>query len=231
MEAGIGPKLAALRRRAGYSQAQLATLLRMNGISVTNQAVSKWETGQTQPNAGQFLVLCRVLKVQDVLETFTGRPLHGPACTLNAEGRRRVEEFAQILAASGLFSDGADAPAARSLRVYSMRVSAGTGQVLEDSDYMLQQVGDEVPQTADFGVRIAGDSMQPRFSDGQTVWVRACQTLRSGETGIVFYDGCAYCKVFHDEGDHAALVSLNPAYPPIRIDPERVFRVFGAVLG
>ena len=231
MEASIGPTLAALRRRAGYSQAQLATLLRMNGIAVTNQAISKWETGQTQPNAAQFLVLCRILKVQDVLETFTGRPLHGPASSLNAEGRRKVEEYARILAASGLFSDGADTPALRSIRVYSMGVSAGTGQVLEDSDYELQQVSSEVPQAADFGVRIAGDSMQPRFFDGQTVWVRACQTLHSGEIGVVFYDGCSYCKVFHDEGDHAALVSLNPAYPPLRIDPERVFRVFGAVLG
>ena len=32
-------------------------------------------------------------------------------------------------------------------------------------------MGNEVPETADFGVTISGNSIEPRFIDGQTVWV------------------------------------------------------------
>ena len=34
------------------------------------------------------------------------------------------------------------------------------------------EVGREVPDGANFGVRVAGDSMEPQFHDGQVIWVR-----------------------------------------------------------
>lgn len=80
------------------------------------------------------------------------------------------------------------------LPLYSLAVSAGTGQFLDSEDYDMTEVGPEVPDGANFGVRVAGDSMEPRFHDGQTVWVSQQHSLMTGEIGIFLYDGCAYLK-------------------------------------
>ena len=59
MSKSIGEILNSKRRELGFSQAELASALAIDGIEVTNQAISKWETGSTLPNARQFLALCR----------------------------------------------------------------------------------------------------------------------------------------------------------------------------
>ena len=53
-----------------------------------------------------------------------------------------------------------------------MPVSAGTGKFLDNDSYEEVEVGSEVPETADFGVRISGDSMMPRYLDKQIVWIQ-----------------------------------------------------------
>ena len=50
-------------------------------------------------------------------------------------------------------------------------VSAGTGQFLDSDRFSEIEVGDEVTASADFGVRVAGDSMEPLYLDGQIIWI------------------------------------------------------------
>ncbi len=59
-----------------------------------------------------------------------------------------------------------------------MPVSAGTGQFLDNDSYEEVEVGPEVPETADFGVRISGDSMMPRCLDKQIVWIQKTDDLK-----------------------------------------------------
>ena len=47
----LGEQLTRLRSDKGLSQRQLAEKLCAMGVQVSNQAVSKWENGSTQPNA------------------------------------------------------------------------------------------------------------------------------------------------------------------------------------
>lgn len=54
----FGLRLSALRRERGLSQQALA-----DALSVTRQAVSNWERGQTTPDLGTMEALCRVLEV------------------------------------------------------------------------------------------------------------------------------------------------------------------------
>ena len=93
------------------------------------------------------------------------------------------------------------------------------------------EVGDEVSPNADFGVRIAGDSMEPRFVHGQIVWVHRQETLRSGEIGVFLYNGAGYCKRFERAPGRVELVSLNLRYAPIRVAEGDELRVFGRVVG
>lgn len=226
----IGKTIAKARREAGLNQSELAARLGMLGVDVTNQAVSKWESGASLPNARQFIILCAALGIEDVLGEFTdGR--HGAYAGLNGEGRRKLAEYKELLKESGRYA--VKKPAAHTLRMlplYSLAVSAGTGQFLDGENYEMVEVGAEVPEGANFGVRVAGDSMEPEYHDGQIVWVRQQRSLMTGETGIFLYDGCAYLKRLAAGEDRLALRSLNPAYADIMISPEMPLRVLGKVL-
>ena len=36
--------------------------------------------------------------------------------------------------------------------------------------------------------------MEPRYHDGQIVWVKRCEELECGDIGIFVYDDCGYLK-------------------------------------
>lgn len=106
-------------------------------------------------------------------------------------------------------------------------VSAGLGDMLEDYENCEKVF---VPLTsesrrADFILKIYGDSMEPKFSDGDYILVRQQPTVDEGQIGIFGYDGKGYVKKFG--GDR--LISLNKKYSDIYIDESA--RCFGIVLG
>lgn len=77
------------------------------------------------------------------------------------------------------------------------------------------EVGDEVSASADFGVRVSGDSMEPLYLDGQIIWIHKQDTLEEGEIGIFFLDGEAFVKKYHQTDSGVQLISLNSKYSPI----------------
>ena len=198
MDDSFGSRLAAARKAAGLNQTEVAARLTALGYPVRTQAVSKWETGTTQPSARQLVELCRLYEIRDVVAAFA------PA---TAAGRGRI------------------------LPLYRLAVSAGTGEFLDGEGADSVEVGEEVSPLADFGVRISGDSMEPRFVHGQIVWVKRQETLRPGEIGIFMYNGAGFCKRLERSGGRVELVSLNSAYPPIRVGTADELRVFGRVVG
>lgn len=228
MRKSLGETLTALRREAGLTQPGVAALLAELGCAVQPAAISKWEKGQTMPNAAQFLALCRIYRVRDVLGAFLGEP--GPLSGLNAEGRRLVDGYIRVLLASGLYAEAAPEEARRTLPLYHLAASAGTGQFLDgDSSEPIDAAG--APPEADFAVRIAGDSMEPLIHDGSVVWVRQCAELGSGKVGIFVLNGQAFCKRLHTDGHAAELISVNSAYAPIVPAAGDDLRVLGEVVG
>ena len=109
-------------------------------------------------------------------------------------------------------------------------MSAGTGEFLDSEDYEIIQVGAEVPDNADFGVRISGDSMMPRFVDGQMVCIEQTDVLLNGEIGIFYLNGNAYCKKLQSTNEGTYLISLNEKYKPIKVENEASLKTFGRVL-
>ena len=230
MYENIGQLLCQRRRELGINQTELAEAMSLRGFPVTNQAVSKWEKGATLPNARQFLALCEILEIEDIRGEFSsGR--EGIFAGLDGAGRHKALDYVQLLRDSGRYANRREEPAyIRSLPLYSLAVSAGTGQFLDGEDYEMVEVGAEVPDGANFGVRVAGDSMEPVFHDGQTVWVRQQRSLMTGEIGIFLYDGNAYLKQLVALEHSMALHSLNPAYSDIVVSPELPLRVLGKVV-
>ena len=100
----------------------------------------------------------------------------------------------------------------------------------DDENFEMIEVGEEVPEEADFGLAINGDSMEPRYHDNQAVWVQQTNSLNNGEIGIFYLDGMTYCKQLKDDKDGVYLISLNSKYEPIKVTDESSFKIFGRVL-
>ncbi len=98
------------------------------------------------------------------------------------------------------------------LDMYDMPVSAGRGACI---DYAKAETI-QVPRTyeteqANYMVRISGNSMEPRFEDGDVVLVKAVPTVDKGDIGIFVVNGQAYIKELGEN----ELISLNPKYDNI----------------
>lgn len=118
----------------------------------------------------------------------------------------------------------------RRIPLYDLPVSAGPGEFLESESYRLIDVAGEVPPSADFALRISGDSMEPLFSDGGTIYLERCEAVESGRIGVFILNGSAYLKRLRLSEDTAFLVSLNPKYPPIEVKASDSLSCVGQVL-
>ena len=114
------------------------------------------------------------------------------------------------------------------LPLYDLPVSAGTGVALDEESAVEISVRDNsLAREADFALRISGNSMEPRYRDGDILLVQETDTLEYGELGIFILDGCGFFKVY--AGDR--LVSLNEEYGDILLRDFADARVAGRVIG
>ncbi len=126
-------------------------------------------------------------------------------------------------------SENEERPAGkRAILLYDMPVSAGTGIELTE-EYAGEVLIPDGEQTrnADFALRISGNSMEPKFRDGDILLVHSTEQAQQGELGIFILDGAGYFK--KHGGDR--LLSLNPAYPPIMLQDFTDVKCVGRVIG
>jgi SOS-response transcriptional repressor LexA len=227
----VGATLAELRKEKKLKQKDVADRLANYGINISNKAVHSWEKGLTQPNADQFLALCDVLDVEDVLWQF-GKTHKGLYARLNSDGRQKAREYINLLFENERFRDE---PAEiielpRLYRLYDIPVSAGSGNFIEESGYEEIRAPSYVPESVDFALRVTGDSMEPLLQDGQVIWIKTQNILNNGEIGIFTYDSEVYCKELVQVGESALLRSLNAKYKDIEIHEDFGFKVIGKVV-
>lgn len=232
MEKKIGVTLATYRKKKKLSQIELADKLTHYGINVSNAAISAWEKDISQPNTQQFLALCKILDITDIYNEFIGFNPNDPLARLNEEGKAKALEYIGLLLLSEQFQkqEATIIPFRRKIKWSLLASSAGTGEFLDDENFETIEVGEEVPEEADFGLALNGDSMEPRYHDKQAVWVQQTNSLSNGEIGIFYLDGMTYCKQLKDDKDGVYLVSLNSKYEPIKVTDDSSFKIFGRVL-
>ena len=244
----IGNRLAEARKLKGLTINTVCEMLAGYNLSLTPSTVYRWESGAIVPNAYQFVALCMVLDIEDDISGFSSAPRAG---RLNAEGAAHLAQYRDDLIASGKYSPK---PAIETtieyitMPVSYLAVSAGTGEFLTEGNFeMVSFPKSAVPERADFGVRVNGDSMEPVYHDGQIVWVQETPDVSVGEEGIFIFDGCGYIKRLQmrtpDESEaekyldsegtlhpQPVLISYNNNYAPIVIPPESNFKIVGRVL-
>ena len=197
-----------------------------NEKSVATRTLVSWESGDTEPRVTQAIALAHALGYREVSDLFNES--EGPQ--LNHLGMNRLEEYRSLLLRSPQFRETVQ-PMLRVLPVYLQPASAGTGQWLDDDLSEEMEVDDSVPANAEFGVRLAGDSMSPRFADGQIVWARKAETAENGEIVLCVLNDQGYCKKLHWDECGVSLISLNTKYAPISITEADEFRIMGCVVG
>ena len=118
--------------------------------------------------------------------------------------------------------------ARKTVLLYDLPVSAGPGVYLDDS------LADEISipnntktASTDFALRISGNSMEPKYRDGDILLVEDADSVEIGELGIFILDGNGYFKKFG--GDR--LISLNSEYGDILLRDYAESVCCGRVIG
>ena len=113
------------------------------------------------------------------------------------------------------------------------RVAAGVplNAIEEIIDY--EEISEEEAGDGEyFGLRIRGNSMEPRIKDGDVVIVRRQDTASDGDIVIALVNGDdAVCKKYMHKGNYVTLLSTNPAYDPMYFSQTEIDAVPVRIIG
>jgi len=116
------------------------------------------------------------------------------------------------------------------------RVAAGIPVEAVEDIIDTEELTEEMARSGSFfGLKIQGDSMEPRMREGDIVIVRQQDHAESGDTVIVTVNGIdATCKRLRKYRDGIELISNNPAYSPMFFSNEDIeikpVRIIGKVV-
>lgn len=220
-------RLKSLRIQNRLTQKELGDKL---GVSVVS--VRCWETGTKSPSLSAIVSIAETFNVSIDYLVGVKKNHTQDKCLLNSNestlvsnyrsldsyGRKAVYTLCQIekervvggVSEQQTFNNEKPTNPQRFIPKYITPSAAGYSAPLDGEDFEMILVDESVPQDADFAVRIQGDSMAPYINDGDTVYVRRCDTIESGDVGIFCVDGSMYCKQYYKDADgNIKLISAN----------------------
>lgn len=104
------------------------------------------------------------------------------------------------------------------------RVAAGLPIEAVENIIDTEEISEELSKTGEFfGLQIHGNSMEPKFSEGDVVIVRKQEDAESGDIVIATVNGTdATCKRLRKYRDGIELISTNPSYEPMFFSAEEI---------
>ncbi|WP_273706056.1 helix-turn-helix domain-containing protein [Leuconostoc mesenteroides] len=214
------------RKQAGYTQADLAKLLKIKPT-----AVSAWESGRNKPLMDKVTVMAGLFGVnisQLVGDTFEVNDISPVYNKLDTSRKKNVYRYAvrQLDEQNNVIVFPKNNKS--EVSVYGA-VSAGTGEYLLDNNPELVPYEGDVPEH-DYAVIVNGVSMRPLFEDKQIIFVKKTFEARSGQVVIAYYDNQAYVKKYVNDEKGARFVSLNKSYDDMPIDETHETQIIGVVV-
>ena len=225
------------RKKNKLSQKSLAEL-----IGVNNSAISNWENGNNSIDIETLYKVCKVLNISldtvfgiengleynfflnddeiNHIKNYQRLDSHGKKIVnliLNAEAERieNIEQSQEELPT--MYVD-----------LSSLKASAGTGYMLFDAETTkIKILSNDTTRKADICITVDGDSMEPKYHDGDILLVRKQPSIDIGDIGIFIVDGNSFVK---KQGPDR-LISLNDDYDDIYPTEGYVPECFGKVLG
>ena len=111
----------------------------------------------------------------------------------------------------------------------TLKASAGTGeQLIDDPERnFIEVVKSDTTLQAKFAIQIHGDSMEPEYTNGDIVLVKAQPQIDIGQIGIFTVNDMGYIKKLGTD----RLISVNPEYDDIYFKEGQDIRCKGLVIG
>lgn len=230
----LNDRLKEARQKAKLTQKQAAEIV---GIATTT--LSGYERGASNPDVntlGKLMTAYRTdanFLFQDYHKAqteprFTFREINHikKYRALDAHGKEMVDLVLNKEAERMTTIEELAVPADLSaFRLSEQSAAAGLGTYLGPESFRTIMVKrDALPRKASFGVPVTGDSMEPKYHDGDILIISTEQPM-CGEVGIYTMDGQGYVKVLGD----GELISLNPAYDPLPMTEDIICN--GKVIG
>lgn len=215
----LGKRIQERREQLGLSQAALAKLL-----GVSQSTIGNYEAGISFPREEVMLRLFDCLEtdpntlLQDSFRGGAGVLTHGERQllegyrSLSLKGKETVRSVVEALCAyRDELEESRTRQEPRVIPMYRSPAAAGYAAPVFGEDFDSIPVTDQVPQAAEFAVRIQGDSMSPYIPDGSVAYVNR-DPLGPGDVGIFCVDGDMFCKQYYkDPAGVVYLFSLNRA--------------------
>ena len=214
------------REAKRLSQVEVATQLGDNRSSYNS-----WESGRAKPNKKNLLLLSEIL---DVEPSYFESEYHIVSNYLQLSESNQVlaEEFVENLLAEQIKKESE----IKVLPLFSVRVlkdvplSAGLGDNYYD-EFEYETVYSEKSYNYDIATYIHGDSMLPKYSDGEVALINETGFDYSGAVYAIYLNGQTFIKKVYKEDDHYRIVSINDGYPDKFASSEDEFRIVGKVIG
>ncbi len=155
------------------------------------------------------------------------------------EKRHKSSEVQELLAQTGVDAKEGKTPmsAGRLVPIIN-KVAAGYPAEFNDLDYPVGIADDYVrcPDLHDpnaFAVRVVGDSMEPRFHEGDIVIFSPSLDVRNGDDCFVRFTQpheTTFKRVFFEKEDKVRLQPRNERYSPTVVEGNRIDGIYRAVI-
>lgn len=233
----LGKILQEARNKVGLKQSEVAT-----EVGCTSANISSWERGKSKIDIDSFAKLCEIYNI-DFASTLNQVANNAENKTKKLEldinektmikKYRSLDQFGKK-AVDDILNDEYERclyiekePSIK-LRLSLLKASAGTGNWLDDEQMdTITVVDTPEARKADIVIEVDGDSMKPKYNNGDKVLVRLQPAVEIGEVGIFIMDGNGYIKQFSND----RLISLNPEYKDVHPNEYSDFRCIGKVIG
>lgn len=81
-----------------------------------------------------------------------------------------------------------------------------------------------------FGLKIKGDSMEPKIHDNDIVIVKSMSDAENNDIVIAMINNEATCKRLHKYSNSVVLTAINSDYKPIEVTPDENIQILGKVV-
>lgn len=238
----LGLRIKKFRSANNLTQQDIADYLNLKNKST----VGSWEIGKSEPDIDTFAKLCILFNIspnefinfkENVIITLNEKKHIEKYRILDDYGKESVDSILNIEYRRTINTQTKDSLS----DVYNTNIlkipladaslSAGTGNLLLTNSYELIEVDGNKYPNADVAFKIKGDSMEPKYFNGDIVYIHKQPNINIGEIGAFLYDNEQYIKQLINVDGVYKLHSLNAKnenYKDIEIKSELI--TYGKVI-
>lgn len=110
-------------------------------------------------------------------------------------------------------------------------VAAGVPILAQQDIIGYEDIPADMAKTGEyFGLKIKGDSMEPKIHDNDIVIVKSMSDAENNDIVIAIINNEATCKRLHKYSNSVVLTAINSDYKPIEVTPDESIQILGKVV-